>query len=450
MVPRVILLLVSLLLAWPLSTAAPAQQEVDLGLITVKDRKLAHSLRKRLLAGENFEDLARKYSAGPTASRGGRLGLVPLKRLRLEFRQALKNLPPGRPSPVIPTEEGYAILMRFGTHTPATTSPGPLAANEERFLQARQRVMAGLEAVVAGDLATGEKNFSRALGLNPRQPSVPFFLELVRGARQGKYQKKAVVTFAEGFLAMLSDEPQRAHRLFARAARQDPKLWQAKLFQANTAAGLGKIQDAKRLLTQVLAQNPKTPLAHVTLGLIARDQGKPDQARRQFRTALALDPDLAEAHYELGSLELQTHHFPEAERHLRAAVAADPYREDAYNDLGLALAYQGKIKEAIACYRKAMELNPAAVAPHLNLGNLYAHLKHYDQAIDEYNKALALNPKLGEAHSNLAAAYILTGDYDRARQHAAQAKRLGFPLPPAITRALASRHRDRKPPPADR
>jgi len=449
MLRRIALLLVLMFLAGGLPAAVQAQ-EVDLGLIMVKDRKLADSLRKRLLAGESFEALARKYSQGPTAARGGRLGLVPIKRLRLEFRQALKDLPPGRPSPVIPTEEGYAILMRFGAPPAAATAPPQTVPKAERFLQARQRVMAGLEAVVAGDLATGEKNLSRALGLNPHQPSVPFFLDMIRGARQGKYHKKAVITFAEGFLAMLSADPQRAHQLFARAAGQDPRLWQAKLFQANVAAGLGKRQEAKRLLTQVLAQNPKTPLAHVTLGLIARDQGRLDEARRQFRAALALDPDLAEAHYELGSLELQARRFAAAERQLRAAVAADPYREEAYNDLGLALAYQGKIKEAVSCYRKALELNPEYVAPHLNLGNLYAKRKKYERAIDEYNKALALNPALGEAHSNLAATYILTGDYDRALQHEAEARRLGYPVPEAITRALAPHRKRQSAPPARR
>ncbi|MCA1905623.1 MAG: peptidyl-prolyl cis-trans isomerase, partial [Desulfarculus sp.] len=106
--------------------AAPAwAQEVDLGVITVKQKSLADTIRQRLLKGDSFESLAKNYSVGPAASRGGRLGRVPETRIRSEFMRALAGLAPGQPSGVVATEEGFNILMRFDAPPALAKAPAP-------------------------------------------------------------------------------------------------------------------------------------------------------------------------------------------------------------------------------------------------------------------------------------------------------------------------------------
>jgi len=436
------LALVLLFLAMPHGVLAQDdQEEVDLGVITVKDKALAQSLRNQLLKGASFEALAKKYSVAPTASRGGRLGRVAMKRLRSEFRQALQGLAPNRPSAVVPTEGGYNVLMRFGVPEEPSLAAGAGQAAaptdpEQRFLQARQQTMAGMEALVAGNFAKAESAFSQARGLNPQEEAVTFFQEMTTESSGGKVAKKAVSTFAEGFLAMTEGDTKKAADLFGKAAQMDAKLWQAKLFQANMLAGLGQRDQARALWRAVLTQRPNTALAYVSLGMLARDENKIPEARQLFQQALQINPDLAEAHYNLGGLALYEGKFTEAERQYRATIAANPFNDEAHNDLGLALFYQGKVEEAEKQYVRALEINPNYASAHLNLGTLYAQTKRYNQAIDEFNKALAVDPTLIDAHSNLAAAYILKEDWPRAIEHADMALKANYPVPEAILKKL--------------
>ena len=108
-----ILILAAFLLAFAGPSTAQSDEKVNLGIITVKQKDLANQLAKELAKGASFETLAKRNSVGPASFRGGRLGKVPYSRLRSEYRAALEGLAPGKPSKVIPTEEGYTILMRF-------------------------------------------------------------------------------------------------------------------------------------------------------------------------------------------------------------------------------------------------------------------------------------------------------------------------------------------------
>jgi peptidyl-prolyl cis-trans isomerase SurA len=63
-----------------------------------------------LKQGESFEDLALRYSDGPTASRGGRLGLVRQGELLPAIERGVSNLVPGGISDIIESAEGLHIV----------------------------------------------------------------------------------------------------------------------------------------------------------------------------------------------------------------------------------------------------------------------------------------------------------------------------------------------------
>ena len=63
-----------------------------------------------LKQGESFEDLALRYSDGPNASRGGRLGLVRQGELLPAIERGVSNLPSGGISDVIESPEGLHIV----------------------------------------------------------------------------------------------------------------------------------------------------------------------------------------------------------------------------------------------------------------------------------------------------------------------------------------------------
>jgi tetratricopeptide (TPR) repeat protein len=449
-----------------LMAAAPAYAaDVDLGVIVVKQKIQAEALRTRLIKGEPFEALAREYSVGPAAGRGGRLGLVPEDRLRAEYRQSLRELRPGVPSQIIPTEEGFTLLMRFdqpggaaaqamtpdrgrapAPAAPAATPAAPAQAQargqgipDSPQLVARQEVAAGLEALARGQFKEAEKTFSKALGQNPREDSATFLLDIVRLAQAGKYNQQAVSAFAEGFLAMIEPNPSQALVGFRKSAQIDPGFWPGVLFEANTLAGMGRIPEARQLFDKTLAINPKADRAYLSLGLMAIDERKVDEAASHFRKALEINPELSEAHYRLGTLAMFKGEMGAAEREFNAALAIDPFKEEALNDLALVYGMTGRVQDAERVYRKALELSPAFPAPHINLGNLYAQTGRVNQAIEEFNKALMIDPRIGDVHVNLAAAYIMKEDWARAREHADLAAKLGAQVPEVVLKKLAER-----------
>ncbi|MCB2190406.1 MAG: tetratricopeptide repeat protein [Deltaproteobacteria bacterium] len=480
-----ILSLALFLLAFTLPAMAQSDAKVDLGIITVKQKDLANQLAKELGKGASFETLAKRNSVGPASFRGGRLGKVPYTRLRSEFRAALKGLPPNKPSKVIPTEEGYTILMRFdqpakaaaaapaapafqtgkfksledstrfsasspslGTDSAApetvAPAPAPQTATEAPYLVARRKVLAGVEALIAGKFKQGESNFSNALGDNPREDSAAFLLEMTRQAISGEVKTKAVKLFAEGFLAITENDSDSALKKFLACKQADPAFWQGELFAANMLAGQGKRQEAKKIIEkEVLSRNPKSARAYVSLGLMAAEDNKPNQAREYMERAVQLNPDFAQAHYQLGMMSFYARDMKSAERQFKQTIVLDPFNDQAYNNLGLVYLYTKRPNEAEKMYKKALSLNPSYPDAHVNLGNLFVAQKKLNQAIDEYVKALAISPNFAPAYSNMAGAYALKGDWDEAAKSADRALELGYRVPQGLLNAIAP-HRAKK------
>lgn len=88
--------------------------------ILLRDRAEAESILNRIKAGELFEELAKKYSMDPTASKGGDLGYVRKGQLIPEVEEALFALKNGELSDVIQSKFGFHILKVTGEAKPQT------------------------------------------------------------------------------------------------------------------------------------------------------------------------------------------------------------------------------------------------------------------------------------------------------------------------------------------
>jgi peptidyl-prolyl cis-trans isomerase SurA len=74
----------------------------------------ANDLLKQIHAGANFEDLAKKYSDGPSAAQGGDLGAFPRGKLAKELEDKTFILKTGEVTDVIRTRQGYIIFKVTG------------------------------------------------------------------------------------------------------------------------------------------------------------------------------------------------------------------------------------------------------------------------------------------------------------------------------------------------
>lgn len=76
-----------------------------------QSRQLAEQLRDSVLNhGKTIEEMAKKYSTGPSASKGGKLPLVAIDELVAEYSAAATALEPGEISKVVETSFGYHVI----------------------------------------------------------------------------------------------------------------------------------------------------------------------------------------------------------------------------------------------------------------------------------------------------------------------------------------------------
>jgi peptidyl-prolyl cis-trans isomerase C len=73
-------------------------------------RAKAEEARQRAIGGEDFAELARELSEGPTAERGGDLGFFTQGQTAPTFANASFALQPGEISPVVRTDFGYHVI----------------------------------------------------------------------------------------------------------------------------------------------------------------------------------------------------------------------------------------------------------------------------------------------------------------------------------------------------
>jgi len=127
-----------------------------------------------LKQGESFEDLALRFSDGPNASRGGRLGLVRQGELLPGIERAITNLVPGGISEMIETSEGFHIV-RLEDKKPKQFRPYEEVRTEIQGLVFRQKSEDVFQSWLANlkNKAYIEIKFESALSGPPTTGPVP-------------------------------------------------------------------------------------------------------------------------------------------------------------------------------------------------------------------------------------------------------------------------------------
>jgi peptidyl-prolyl cis-trans isomerase SurA len=100
---------------------AAAKQVADATALSAAETK-AKDILKQLHDGANFEEVAKKYSDGPSAADGGALGTFERGKLAKELEDRTFAMKAGEITDVIHTKQGYAIL-RVDDHQMAGIPP---------------------------------------------------------------------------------------------------------------------------------------------------------------------------------------------------------------------------------------------------------------------------------------------------------------------------------------
>jgi peptidyl-prolyl cis-trans isomerase C len=89
-------------------------QKIQAAHILVNHEFEAQDIQKKILEGQNFEDLAKDFSNCPSAKNGGYLGEFGEGMMVKPFEQAAFKLSPGEVSNIVKTQFGYHLIKRLG------------------------------------------------------------------------------------------------------------------------------------------------------------------------------------------------------------------------------------------------------------------------------------------------------------------------------------------------
>ena len=81
--------------------------------ILVETLEKAQELKARIVAGENFHQLAAEFSKCPSGKGGGFLGFFDRGRMVKEFEDAAFNMKAGEISEPVKTQFGYHLINRL-------------------------------------------------------------------------------------------------------------------------------------------------------------------------------------------------------------------------------------------------------------------------------------------------------------------------------------------------
>ncbi len=98
------------------ASSEAAKQVEDAAALAAAEAK-ANDLLKQIRAGASFEDVAKKYSDGPSAAQGGDLGAFKRGSLAKELEDKTFAMKAGEVTDVIRTKQGYVILKVISHQT---------------------------------------------------------------------------------------------------------------------------------------------------------------------------------------------------------------------------------------------------------------------------------------------------------------------------------------------
>ncbi len=145
-----------------LSTDGKSPEEIE------SVQKKAEDLRNRVMKGDDFNEIAKRYSEGSTAKDGGDLGTFKKAELAPQLEEVVFKMEKGQITDVIQTKTGFEVL-KVENHFQAGLQPMDKVENEimnRLYMQKMQPAAARLSGAAArGKLRDGEAGIH---GLAPR------------------------------------------------------------------------------------------------------------------------------------------------------------------------------------------------------------------------------------------------------------------------------------------
>jgi hypothetical protein len=153
---------------WPVTLRG--QDVIAFRILVVSSVDRAEQLAARIRRGEEFADLARTESLDPSAARGGLVGPISPGELRVELREALRDMAVGaiKGGLVLPT--GFALIQRVPPDTAAVAPAGTSLAGAAAAFAAAGGIkpLISVDGVIEVQTALGNLDKPAGWNLEPR------------------------------------------------------------------------------------------------------------------------------------------------------------------------------------------------------------------------------------------------------------------------------------------
>jgi tetratricopeptide (TPR) repeat protein len=263
-----------------------------------------------------------------------------------------------------------------------------------------------------GELALAEKDFRRAVNLNPT--SVNALLALARIlANQGQWGKSVELLRS------------------ARTAAPDSPDVLRKFAAASLHAG--HPADAVEAAQQLVKLRPEEAEAVYLLGVAQFQNGDAEAARGTLENYIKLRPQDPLAFLALGMVATSLRDFAVARANLEQSIKLDPNQAEGYYQLALIFREQGDNRAAIAQLEKSVAVDGQRAQTHALLGTLYLLQQDYVKAQEQLTRAADLAPDSPDTHYQLGLLFARLNQPDHAQHEMDQFRKLKDKAHPGAT-----------------
>ena len=169
-----------------------------------------------------------------------------------------------------------------------------------------------------------------------------------------------------------------AEREFRRAIDLNPSYPYAHQWYAELLYGIGRYEDSILEVRKAVELEPFAPILQANLGISLMFGGRFSESEQEFRKLHEMNPNFPIAHYSHAQLLLRENKFDEAVAEMEYAVQSIPESSYYRAYLGFTLAKAGKTKEARKILGELIEDAKTKYVSWLGIADIYAGLHEKD------------------------------------------------------------------------
>jgi Flp pilus assembly protein TadD len=254
-----------------------------------------------------------------------------------------------------------------------------------------------------GELSLAQKDFRRALDLNPN--SVDILQALARMlASEGQWEKSV--------------------ELLSRARTAAPDSPEVLRKFAAVSLHAGHTANAVDAAQQLVKLQPNEAEAMYLLGVAQLQNGDAEESRSTLENYVKFRPQDPLAFLALGMVEANLRDFTAARANFEQSIKLDPNQAEAYYQLALVFREQGDNRSAIVQLEKSVDIDAQRAPTQALLGVLYLLQQDYAKAEEHLTRAANLAPDSPDIHYQLGLLFARLNQRDRAQREMAQFRKL--------------------------